>query len=111
MSDDLKLSTGWLITTGDALSQLANNALLFAGNANQSISNRCAIEHHHWFFGRLRVCVNALFALMGDNEHCERAEYRDYLRAIAKVRTRHPGLDLDPAPYDSNYWRERNERD
>ncbi len=80
------IKTGYFHTLGDALSQLLNALLFHSGNANESLSGRCWRQRDHWFFGRLRVVVDALSRLVGETEHCEKSHAADVARASATLR-------------------------
>lgn len=87
---------GRLISALDALSQLANAALLARSNdtdANESVSGRCYWEAHHgsrhWTWVRAEQVIDYLFWWDSDAQgrgHCELADLRDYHRALDKVR-------------------------
>lgn len=64
-----------LIKIGDALSQLANVALL-DGDANESVSGRS----HRCGWRRAEAIIDAIFAPI-QSRHCERAYLNDVNRA------------------------------
>lgn len=71
----------YLLTVGDALSQLLNAAVFLSGNANESLSGRCFRQRDHWLYGRLQVMIDAVAAMLGDYGHCARAHRKDVTRA------------------------------
>jgi len=73
----------YVISVGDALSQLFNAAVFLSGNANQSVSGRCHEQRDHRFFGKLRVVINALFFLQDD--HCKESWEADLRRARRRI--------------------------
>lgn len=72
----------YLLTVGDALSQLLNAVVFFSGNANESLSGRCWRQRDHWLFGTLRKGIDWLFRVVArQRDHCEWAFKNDIIRA------------------------------
>jgi hypothetical protein len=69
---------------GDATSQLANVALLFGMNPNESISSRSYRCRASWHWNAARVCIDLLFRPL-EKEHCRSAYLRDLKRASEMI--------------------------
>lgn len=82
----------YLISVGDAASQLLNALVFFSFDANQSLSGRCWEHRDHWFYGPLGEGIDLIFG----GGHCCEASRKDTLRAIdrAKKWSRLHGLDV-----------------
>lgn len=84
----------WLVSLGDALSQVVGCCIPFKAfgvwgtwtmSPNESISGAA---ERHFLAGKatgVRGWINRLFALFGDREHCRKAFLYDYARALAYV--------------------------
>ncbi len=78
----LKQALGrYLISVGDALSQLLNALVFVSLNANESLSGRCWRMRDHWFYGALRKIIDLVFKLFGNSNHCRGAFENDVKRA------------------------------
>lgn len=71
----------YLLTVGDASSQLLNAVVFNSGNANESLSGRCWRQREHWFFGNLRHAIDTGALVFGDTNHCVSAYRNDVERA------------------------------
>lgn len=71
---------GYVYRVGDATSQLANVALLFGMNPNESISSRSYRLRANPVWNSARVTIDLLFRLV-EKEHCKSAYLRDLKRA------------------------------
>jgi hypothetical protein len=76
----------YIITVGDALSQLINVTLFFSMNANQSLSSRCYESRDVLVFKYLGMGIDKVFSLLGEDNHCERAYKRDIVRCLLRCR-------------------------
>jgi hypothetical protein len=65
---------------GDATSQLANVALLFGMNPNESISSRSYRCRASWHWNAAMVGIDLLFRV-AEKGHCKKAYLRDLQRA------------------------------
>lgn len=79
----------YLISVGDAASQLLNALVFCSMNANESLSGRCHSKRHTYFYGTLRIFVNVLFWFQED--HCRFAYERDLERARELLRRHYEG--------------------
>ena len=72
----------YVIRVGDATSQLANVAILFGNNANESISGRShRLSTKYTFWKGMKGLVDFIF----QDNHCERAYFNDVERAKKTV--------------------------
>jgi len=76
----------YLLTVGDASSQLLNAAVFNSGNANESLSGRCWRQREHWFFGNLRPAIDRVFLALGDTNHCASSYHNDVERAAKTLQ-------------------------
>ena len=77
----------YLVSTGDSLSTLVNNALFFANDGNQSISGRCDDQKHDWFWGAFGHFIDWLaYTFFGQENHCHKAAVRDTMRGLGRAQ-------------------------
>lgn len=76
----------YLITVGDAFSQLLNATLFFSQNANQSLSARCHENRDALLFKYLGIGIDAVFSVFGEDNHCERSYKRDIARCLIRCK-------------------------
>jgi len=81
----MQQTVDYLIRTGDALSQLANVALLAGKNPNESISGRCWRLRTEPGWKQARTAIDWLFSLWHPS-HCQQAYYSDLRRARSLIR-------------------------
>ncbi|MFA5630349.1 MAG: hypothetical protein WC997_02455 [Porticoccaceae bacterium] len=77
----------YLITVGDALSQLLNVIIFFGSDANESISGRAHRQRYHWFWGKFRKVIDWVFSWLGEAGHCESAYRADLSRAARLMQS------------------------
>jgi len=75
----------YLKRIGDATSQLANVAIFFGENPNESISGRSWRLRQNWFWGKMRILVDWL-ASPFEADHCEKSHTNDVARAAALIK-------------------------
>lgn len=74
----------YLYRVGDATSQLANVAILFGDNPNESISSRSYRQRESAVWNAARVGIDLLFWII-EKEHCKSAYHRDLQRAAELI--------------------------
>ena len=74
----------YLYRVGDATSQLANVAILFGDNPNESISSRSYRQRESFVWNAARVGIDLLFWII-EEEHCKSAYHRDLQRAAELI--------------------------
>lgn len=83
------------ITTGDALSQLVGRWIpvwydgrwhRYTRSANESISGASDWHRQHGRWPWVAWSIDALFALFGDENHCNKAWANDFNRAVKLLR-------------------------
>jgi hypothetical protein len=75
----------YLKRIGDAASQLANVAIFFGENPNESISGRSWRLRQNRFWGKMRILVDWL-ASPFEADHCEKSHTNDVARAAALIK-------------------------
>lgn len=75
----------YLKRIGDAASQLANVAIFFGENPNESISGRSWRLRQNRFWGKMRILVDWL-ASPFEADHCEKSHANDVARAAALIK-------------------------
>ena len=76
----------YLLTVGDALSQLANVAIFFGDNANEGVSGRSwRLRNKYAFWGIMKTVVDWL-ASPFEADHCEASHRADVARAARLLR-------------------------
>ena len=76
----------YLLTVGDALSQVVNVALLLGDNANESVSGRSwRLRNKYLFWGIMRRVIDWLAAPL-ETDHCEASHKADVSRAAKLLR-------------------------
>lgn len=83
----------YLISVGDACSQLLNALVFISLNANESLSGRCWRLKEHWFYGSIRYIIDFVFKLFKNHNHCYNAYANDIVRA--KELLKHNVMDLE----------------
>lgn len=76
----------WLLTIGDAVSQLLNVVIFFSQNANESISGRAWRLHKKYaFWYIIKVSIDWLASPM-EADHCQASHKADVARAARLLR-------------------------
>ena len=76
----------WVLTVGDALSQLANVAIFFGDNANEGVSGRSwRLRDKYRFWGIMKVVIDKC-ASPFEEDHCEASHKADVARAARLLR-------------------------
>jgi hypothetical protein len=76
----------WLLTIGDALSQVANVVIFFGDNANESVSGRAwRLRDKYRFWGIMKVVIDKCASPFEEN-HCEASHKADVARAARLLR-------------------------
>lgn len=75
----------YLHRVGDALSQLGNVVIFLGDNPNESISGRSWRLRRRWFWGIMRVAIDAL-ASPFESDHCQKSHEADVARAAKLLR-------------------------
>lgn len=76
----------YLLTVGDALSQVANVVLFLGGNANESVSGRSwRLRNKYLFWGIMRKVIDWC-ASPFEVDHCEASHKADVARAARLLR-------------------------
>jgi hypothetical protein len=82
MSKTKESIISYLISVGDATSQLLNATVFFSLNANQSLSGRCYTQRDEALFGTLRKVINwGAETIFNEEDHCREAYLSDIARA------------------------------
>jgi len=76
----------YLLTVGDALSQLINVSVFLSEDANESLSGRAYTQRHTKFWGVVYKTINLLYSVIGADNHCYQAYTKDLARASAYLR-------------------------
>jgi len=97
-----KSVVNYFITLGDIFSTFLNHTLFFSFDGNQSLSGRCFENRHHWFFGRLRKVIDAIFSKW-EKDHCEACFISDGMRGEHMKR-------LVQAYMDSEEYKSKQEK-
>ncbi len=82
----LRHALEYVITTGDALSQLVNVVVFFSDNANESVSGRAwRLRNKHFFWGIMHKVIDWC-ALPFESDHCQLSHKADVSRAARLMR-------------------------
>jgi hypothetical protein len=87
------IAMSWLISVGDALSQLGGRLIpirvdgkwrVWTDNANQSISGAANMWAERGRFEWVEKVIDGVAQVFGDSDHCAMARYYDLQRAKAR---------------------------
>ena len=82
----LRFALRYVLTVGDALSQVANVVLFLGDNANESVSGRAwRLRNKYLFWGIMRKVIDWLAAPL-EADHCEASHKADVSRAAKLLR-------------------------